>query len=449
MSKKWWIGFVVIALVTIIIYLPSCNMFFPGTDILRYFLETKNDNAWGLIFGHLSYPKTKIYFQSDTLFYRPLMFALLGLEKWLFEAHHIPWQVVNLLLHLAVVFCLYRLLLKIKPNIYAWLLTFLFSVWFIFLEIVIWSHIGMYLLFSMFVLLIFYYYDKPNWIWFISLFMACFSYEVGVVLCLLIGIHRHRAAFIPVALFAILYFFDKIPPTMSITLEAKNIFNLPSLMEGFIAIPRVFLSWLQSSCFLNYTGGRFSSHFLGLRYIVFVLALVYCIFHFRIPKKKTLLLLVSLIALFHISINCLVRVGSQTIYYLIQNVKQTPIYMFWVYMLILIHSCVDFKRYGGIFLCLFTLFNVFMVYRANILNAQKDKPLVEYMDKMNSFIRIHKKEPDFSFAVEEPIRTSAIIKGFVDIRPNSKREKEIIISWEEVFFGRYYKRENPKYLITK
>ncbi len=193
MARNFYKSFLVIAVITIFAYHPSFFSFFPGPpgDISRYFLQTRGCNLWELITGQISC-NVGI---GDTLSFRPILVALLGLQKWLFGAKYVLWVSVSILLHLGVALYLYKFLIRIEDGIFGWLLCLFFSISRMYAPFVLWTHTNSYCIYVMLVLIaISRLYDTTVkgrtsrydlTMVCISMSIACFLYEIGAVFCLL------------------------------------------------------------------------------------------------------------------------------------------------------------------------------------------------------------------------------------------------------------------------
>lgn len=88
--------------------------------------------------------------EGDIHFFRPVLYLLLGLERWtISELNPFGWQAVSLCLHLAVVLLLYRYL-QIWNGSRSWLaflIAAFFGVQYASMELVAWHHLSGYVLF--------------------------------------------------------------------------------------------------------------------------------------------------------------------------------------------------------------------------------------------------------------------------------------------------------------
>jgi hypothetical protein len=135
---------------------------------------------------------------GDELLYRPLLYALLVACQRLFGYNFVLWQMANLALHVLTVFGLHALLLRgsLRESALPFLLALLFAVALLGSELVLWHHIIGYVLFC--ALLVFslshvlQYLERGRardiWIGVVLGLLAEFTYELGVVFNLLVGI---------------------------------------------------------------------------------------------------------------------------------------------------------------------------------------------------------------------------------------------------------------------
>lgn len=92
---------------------------------------------------------------SDHLLYRPLLYAVLALERWLWEYRFAAWQATSVLLHMTVVLAVHRYLWTLLKGS-GWLATIAalhFAVLRSGIEMVLWHHLAGYLVFCLFAVL--------------------------------------------------------------------------------------------------------------------------------------------------------------------------------------------------------------------------------------------------------------------------------------------------------
>jgi hypothetical protein len=138
------LSFAVISLVNLIVYFPSL-LHIPRADQVIFLADTAPyKDWWPLMRFVVSYNRTRLFNAGDVFLFRPLMFILMGTEKWLFGYRFVLWQLVGLILHLAVVWVLLKVLFLIRPGIAASAAAFFFSTLHIGQEMIIWHHINGY-----------------------------------------------------------------------------------------------------------------------------------------------------------------------------------------------------------------------------------------------------------------------------------------------------------------
>ena len=192
---------IILILLNLVVYWPA--LLHPARSDQNFFLiETLDDSALiPLIAKTYSYTRTRKYAKGDELQFKPLYFIILAVQRWLFGMDFVLWQAFSLILHLGVVWLLYRLLNKIKPHHMAVLLALLFSVCHISQDMVIWHHINPLFFCLIFMLLALkkiagcfiqarY---EPNLVYAIALGLgiACFIHEYAVLMILVILLMAH------------------------------------------------------------------------------------------------------------------------------------------------------------------------------------------------------------------------------------------------------------------
>jgi hypothetical protein len=184
-----------IGLIAFFVYQPALEL--PSrADQDSYLIETASFTKLSDIFMFsYSYPRVRALDTGDEILFRPFLYAVLSIEKWLFGYNFFLWQLTGLLLHGGVVVQLLRILGNIRPGLWASLFALLFSVVFISQEMVIWHHIHGYLVFTFFLLKAFQNFQsyissraeasylKRMALW---MFLATMTYEYGMLCCLIL-----------------------------------------------------------------------------------------------------------------------------------------------------------------------------------------------------------------------------------------------------------------------
>lgn len=169
-------------------------------DQIAYFADTADTKDWfSLAIKSYAFNRTREFNPGDELLFRPVLYFLLGTEKWLYGYNFVFWQITGFILHLGVIWWLLKLLLLIRKSIFAPMLTALYSVLYLGMEMVVWHHLHGYVLFVNFALAALYnlyLYDferrTKTWrLWLIAvlLSMASFTYEVGVVYSFIFAVY--------------------------------------------------------------------------------------------------------------------------------------------------------------------------------------------------------------------------------------------------------------------
>lgn len=182
------LGFALIALATVIAYAPSL-LHCPRADQITYFAEVGNRESWVDLAVHTyNLNRQRQFCPGDELLFRPVVYFLLGTEKFLFHYNFIFWQAVGIALHLGVVWCLLRLLLTIHVSLAAVFTTAFMALAYINMEMVTWQHINAYMIFVICFLvalrqwwLMVFKHEKgikPVIYFFIASLIGCFTYEV-------------------------------------------------------------------------------------------------------------------------------------------------------------------------------------------------------------------------------------------------------------------------------
>ena len=149
-STAFWssTGFVLLAVLVAAAYGPSLGHVARG-DQINYLAELSSRHGFvGTVLDTVDINRTRTFAPGDPIAFRPLLFFILGLEKYIFGYHFMGWQAVALLAHLFVCGALYALLCRIRGGLFAFLATGMFALAPVNIEPVTWHHIMPYLLFA-------------------------------------------------------------------------------------------------------------------------------------------------------------------------------------------------------------------------------------------------------------------------------------------------------------
>lgn len=145
--RKTSFYFIIIALLNLLAYGPSFSDP-PRSDQIVYLGNTAGQSDWySLAVKNYAYNRTpQIYANTkDDSLFRPVVYFLLGSQRWAFGYKFLYWQIFSFILHLAVLWLFLRLLLKIHPGRGAFFLTALFSLIPANNDMISWHHINSYL----------------------------------------------------------------------------------------------------------------------------------------------------------------------------------------------------------------------------------------------------------------------------------------------------------------
>ena len=272
-DKKYkLLAFLFISFISLIVFYPS---FFHVTraDQTIFLIETADFKGLGELFSYsYSYCRTRVIYTGDQFLFRPGFYLLLSLEKWLFGYNFFLWQVTGYILHVLLLWRLFRILYFLRAGIFAVLAALNFGVLFISQEMVIWHHINGYILALIFILLAleqFLYYLKegqapPKRLWAMIgwLTLACFTCEFGLVcsLVLLMAAWIHRKYFLK----------NKLAGSLSEDKAAKYInhpllLSLPVIVYSYVSFLDYALRNLKpAAAGTSFDFGVLTVHFLNI-----------------------------------------------------------------------------------------------------------------------------------------------------------------------------------------
>ena len=141
-------GAVLLAVLIAAVYWPSLYHVARG-DQINYLAELSSRHGFvQTVLGTLDINRTRVFGAGDEIAFRPVLFFILGLQKYLFGYAFMGWQAVALMAHLFVCGALYALLCRIRGGLFALLATGMFALAPVNIEAVTWHHITPYLLFA-------------------------------------------------------------------------------------------------------------------------------------------------------------------------------------------------------------------------------------------------------------------------------------------------------------
>lgn len=398
-TRNW---FIFICAINFIIYIPS---FFhlPRADHFWYLLDTaKTDDLFSLIKNFYSYNRVRLHAPGDTLLFRPVVFIFLGIEKWLFGNNFIYPQIVGVILHLVLIWCLLKLLSLINPSRVVLICVAFFSTLSIIMDMVVWHHINAYILFMILILIALYHLilygseDTPKKyhlvIMAICLLIACFNYEAGIgytflffiYLCLVrkknIDFHfqwKYLLILLPIVLYVALDVLDYLHSNLYLSQSSSisqlswhqlnkyliaqiNFSNFNRIMKLTFEICSKWLQFgLLPTIFRMYPGARFGIHseiyehnIINLKpdmiiNIIAVVLLIVCLINgisikrIRHGWKFTFLfILMFLIFLEIIVVGRGMARGVENIFEMCSYYS----YFAWIYFVIIISSVLDFEK---------------------------------------------------------------------------------------------------------
>jgi hypothetical protein len=164
----------------------------PRADHIAYLHQISQfSDLWDIILNAPSWNRTQSS-AGDFILFRPLLYLQLGSFYYAFEYKFEQWQIASLTMHVIVVLGVHSILslghLRLTP--YPLLLALFFGVSLLGAELVLWSHVAGYILFSAFFIYSVYFlivfFEKKNeryaWASMFLGFLSQFTYEFGVIL---------------------------------------------------------------------------------------------------------------------------------------------------------------------------------------------------------------------------------------------------------------------------
>lgn len=491
-TPRPWQAALILFLAAFIVYRPALNRVFV-LDQIWYFAELEGQTALGDGLRQYDYAATRRYWKGDDALFRPLLFVELAVANRFFSYHHIWWNTANLTLHALVGLLLFRLLVTIRPSPFALAAALLFVVLKPPLELVLWNHLGGYLLGSLclvialgaFVLTVHAEGRRPSGTTtaFTLAFTAADLFHEAFVpvslfaALLVVGIEWRRGTrptigrvlvlISPVVTFCGLYFFhsrrverlwyvDR--PDIQGIFDARHVITtLPTTLD-VIARWTAEVAFPSALTFFPIAFNRLAKTFAfswqsPLHLFNAALALAALLVWGRslswrnIERRLPLLLLLSAALFTYTVIICLGRPRTEVLaitYYL---------YIFCLLFSTILYAAVDFDRIeglraaaAGMVVAAFIVLHGSESFAVTRAIGRANQRASNYFTRVSRFVDAHKAEAGFSFAVvKEPEDLDppvTLLQGYPD-HPTSiaiRRTTEIV-------FMPYYDVENPKYIL--
>jgi hypothetical protein len=480
----WRLGAVAVSAIAAAVYWPAMNRVFAA-DQLWYFAEVGSHDSLASGLRHLDYALSRVYWKGDDLLFRPILFIWLAIANRLFAYHHVWWNVANLVIHAGVAVALLRLLLAIHPSVLALPAAALFVVLEPPMELVLWNHLGGYLLACLFMAVGLRSFVRllngstTSYGSFAAAFtLACLSYEammpIAAAAALIVFVkHRRRGGALllaaPVGIYAALYTFHALyAPRLGYVDRADGrapfaLANIGSILEGMWRMVEGWIKELAMPAALRLSAAPFE-RFGKTFHIAWtepsnVVNAVIVLAGFAVlarsmsrERLRQSMLLVTLLVFGVLAYTLIIafgrsadEVGAITYYSYVFSVVAIP----------LIYALVDLDRItpstrtaAAVLLCAFavvhgsgTLANAREVGRANWAASL-------FLTRVAAFVDAHRSEPDFSFAIEPHPESVDPVIGLLAGYPGEPGARMLPRRVTEILFAPDYSDRNPKYILS-
>ena len=410
---------------------------------------------------------------GDAGLFRPVLYFLLGNERYFFEYDYFYWQLTGLVLHVIACLLLFKVLWRIVPGFGALFFTVFFAFQFSNLETIIWHHINAYILFTIFILLAMDHFLRwtkegglSNKIFpmLVLLTLACFTYEVGLWYCVCFAIMmRSWRLLLPVWIYAMAsisnafyntgVFAGGIPGNGLHVYDCLNYFLMTVkwfICAGLFLAPEdmVFAPRLEvRNDFLIWGGisGAWSPGDILALCVILLVGFAVWRRHrlFKLNGKLQALILLMLSG--YILIIVLGRVAnrglnaglSNTVYYL---------YNFWVLAVIGMFALFQtYHRWKLLFitvLLVLSVYNAMNIHRMNSYMSNAFREERVFVTFIRGFVHQHQGEHGLSFTVSEhcPGHYAQMV-----LAHDGKTQKKL--TFAQLLYPQYYNEKEPKYII--
>jgi hypothetical protein len=483
----WRLGALVLGAIAAAVYWPAMNRVFAA-DQLWYFAEVGGHDSLALGLRHVDYALSRVYWKGDDLLFRPILFVWLAIANRVFAYHHIWWNVANLVIHTGVAVALLRLLLAIHPSLFALPAAALFVVLEPPMELVLWNHLGGYLLACLFMAVgLRSFVRSTNGstalpLGFAAAFtLACLSYEAmvpGAAVAALILFVKHRRAlrsghaallFTPVAVYTVLYAFHALhAPRLGYVDRADgrapfDLANIGSVLDAMrqmldawlreLAMPTALRLWAAPFERFNKTFHiAWSEPSQLVNAVVLLLGLVVLarsVSGARLRQAAPLVLLLVLAVFGYTFIIAFGRsadeVGAISYYS----------YVFSVIALPLVYALADFDRMTSwAQTAAIALLSAFVVVHAsgtrdNARDVGRTNRIASlFLTRVAGFVDAHRSEPGFSFTIEPHAESVDPVIGLLVGYPGDPASRMLSRRVTEILFAPDYTDRDPKYTLN-
>ena len=398
-----WGGFLIISCCIILVYFPSLQHQ-PRGDQGFYLQEIQHKTSLKeLTLGCIDLNRHRQFHPGDQLLFRPLLYIVLGAEQYFFKDNDVLWQGFGILLHILNAWFLLRLLLAIYEGWEAVWATALFAVLFVNIEMVIWTHIHSYMIFTLCVLAALQrWYGVVNKekgeaadyrVMFLWLMPGAFTYEMGSCIAIILyifliflkpkeckqAIWLLMVPLIYVASSCINYFLNPCMITFSTHPGFSKFISDLIYMAGswvYIGIFPFEVHWYYGdrTVFALYQGHLLKPLYLWSIPSVMMIGTYMLVFQQRFHPKAIQHILALMFIFFNMLLAAFIVVGRawQWDVQQVLCINTYYLYMFWLFMIIGLYAVIDWSKVKGwpkvllcIFIAEFILINALALYKAN------------------------------------------------------------------------------------
>jgi len=473
----------VLAVIIFLAYFPSLGHVFRSDQLLYMGdMGQRPQTFQSLVIHGYDYPRDRLYDKGDQQLFRPLLFILMGVEYWIFGTNPWGWQLTGIVLHILCTITIFRFLWLVFDRSLAFVLALYFGVIPTTMEMVVWQHINLYMLF-----IIFFYlacigllefkkrYDiKSVLLVTVALTGAVVTYDMGCIVAIIIAGYIFWATpqnlyrrflnagivLMPVVLFLAWDFWSlSVHHFNRGELAIPGAFIFVSTIKNFFLVHLKYLEWifLPSQYQIIVDFERFGcSAFTSFNPATLCWIVLLCFFasltSIRVIRKGFEFRNIFIFCIFILALILTVgRVNQRGLVYL--NYEFYYAYMYLAFCLPIIAGSIDvlklkklttnkfqktlllFAILGAIGYCLTYTLN------KNIEGNRAFAPARELLAYINHFIVQHQNEPGFSFTV------ALDAKGNISTSRFMNPEDYTIFTISELVYAQYYKKYGWRYRI--
>ncbi len=478
-----WISFAVIASLVWLVYAPSL-MHVARADQIMYLAEVGHKHSlWDLTIGSMDLNRHRLFGPGDEILFRPVVYVLLGLEKYFFGNQFMLWQTVGIALHLTVLWQLLRLLLLVYTGLPAIMFVSLFALMFVNLEMVTWQHINGYMIFAAVSLMAL----RKVWevlngkeptsrdslVIFLLLLLAGLTHEMGNVVALVLGTAvffykpQHRLFYRSLLLVPAVYLLASLLNAWShpFTTTMYHQHQIAQILSNgvyalgawtYVGLFPFDFQWLfaarnmiapEEIHLIKWPHVQDPAALLAIAAVV-LLVVFSC--RRRSPGGHQPMIITAICFVLSVIFALIIAVGRGSQWHIWEVIRINTYYMyiFWLFICVGVFTLVPWNNIGRLAKIVFCtvlagliLLNAQRLYAVNDKQVRDNNDIIVLVNTLEMFTDKHKGQPGFSFYVDPKYPGNYVYSELRRFDDPKTRQYNLI----EVLYPEHYTDKDPQY----